>query len=69
MNNLINIEIINTYIKENKLTKTGFCKKCKVGLSTFNKIISGKNFNLIFLFRIAKTMKIGIAELFVSETK
>ncbi|MBD5632098.1 MAG: helix-turn-helix transcriptional regulator [Clostridia bacterium] len=54
--NLINTKIIESYIRENNLTKTEFCRQCKISTSTYYRIINGKDFQLIALFKIAKTM-------------
>lgn len=65
MKNEINVEVINNYIKENKLTKNKFCKTCKISLSTLNKILNNKeNFRIIALFKIAKVLNIKFCEIF-----
>lgn len=51
-------------MQNNKMSKTKFCKVCKIGISTFNRIMNNKNFNLISLFKIAKTINVRICELF-----
>lgn len=65
MHCLINVKIIFDYIKNNKMTKTEFCKKCKTSVSTFNRIVAEKNAKLISLYRIAKTINIHICKLFL----
>ncbi|MCI8596421.1 MAG: helix-turn-helix transcriptional regulator [Clostridia bacterium] len=60
----INVELIKQYIKENKLSVKEFCKQCKVSVSTYYKIINGKNFDLIYLYRIAKRLHLSIHEIF-----
>lgn len=64
MNNYVDTIAIEKYMNENKLSKTKFCKTCKISISTFNRIIAGKNIKLIALFRIAKIMNINICKLF-----
>lgn len=54
MINLLNTKMITDYITTNHLTKREFCKQCKISITTFYRIMKGKNFNLIALFRIAK---------------
>lgn len=67
MGNDINVNKINEYLIDNGLSKTEFCKKSKLSMSTFNKIINDKgNFRLTALVKISKTMKIRICELFKS---
>ena len=47
MNNELNINLIFDYIKNNNLNKTQFCRQSKISTSTFNRIINGKDFQLI----------------------
>lgn len=61
---LINTRLINDYIKDNHLTKKEFCKTCKISVTTYYNIINGKDFNLLSLFRIAKTVGVPIHRLF-----
>lgn len=65
MEGAVNTTIIDSYIKANNLSKTQFCKLCKISVSTLNRIMTNNNFNLISLFRIAKTMDVHICKLFV----
>ncbi len=62
--NTVNVSKIKSYIKENGLTKTEFCKKCEISISAFNRVLTGMNGKLNTLFKIAKEMKIHIHELF-----
>ena len=65
MKNLINIEIIKKYMLENKISKTKFCKMCKISPSTLNKIMTGDdNFRIIAFFKIAKVIKIEVYQMF-----
>lgn len=64
MKNLIKTEIIANYLKEHNLSKTKFCRLCKISVSTFNKIMNGEDFDLIALFRIAKTIEVELYQLF-----
>ncbi|MGN0960988.1 MAG: helix-turn-helix domain-containing protein [Christensenellales bacterium] len=62
----INIKLIENFIKENHLTKSKFCKMCKIGLSTLNKILANsENFRIVALFKIAKVLNIYIYQLFI----
>ncbi len=65
MDNAVNTALINSYIKANNLNKTKFCKLCKISIYTFNKIMTNQDFDMINLFRIAKTMNVPICKLFV----
>lgn len=58
------LKIIN-YIRENKLTKTEFCKKCNIDISLLDSIIYyGKSIDYTITERIASVMGIGVYELF-----
>ena len=65
-----NLKLIKNYIKENQLTKTEFCKRCKIHISVLNKIfVNQTNFRYIALFKIAKELNIHIAKLFQIKLK
>ena len=65
MKNKIKIEIIIKFMIENKISKTKFCKMCKISPSTLNKIISNDdNFGVIALFKIARVIKIEVYQMF-----
>lgn len=66
MYNKINTKIIEDYIKKNKLTINGFCKLCKISLSTYKKIMNNDNkFRIAALFRVADILGIKVFQLFV----
>lgn len=61
----LNIFIITKYIKENKLTIKQFCAICKLSYNTLRKIVKGqKNIRISSLFKIARTLKIELYQLF-----
>lgn len=65
MKNTIKTELIENFINAKHLTKSKFCKMCKISLSTLNKILAnGENFRIIALFKIAKVLNIHIYQLF-----
>ena len=65
MNEKINIQLIETFIKENKLSKTRFCKLCKISPRSYQKIVSGDfRIRLTSLFKIARTLRVPICTLF-----
>lgn len=65
MRQLVNVDLIKEHIKTNNLTKREFCKQCNISVSTLYKILQGKtNFDLVFIFRIAKSMKVEVKDLF-----
>lgn len=56
----IDTEKIRTYIQENQLSKTEFCKRCGFSIQTLSKILSGDlNIMTSTLFRIVKGMKLN----------
>ncbi len=65
MKNTIKTELIENFIKDNNLSKSKFCKMCKISQSTLNKIITNnENFRIIALFKIARVLKIQVFEMF-----
>ena len=49
MNEYLNVEIIEEYIRNNGLTKRSFCEQCKISISTLYRILRKKQCYLIFL--------------------
>ena len=65
MKNMIKVEIIEKFMLENNISKTKFCKMCKISPNTLNKIMSNDfNFEIIALFKIAKVIKIEVYQMF-----
>ena len=65
MKNTIKIEVIERFIFENKISKTKFCKMCKISPSTLNKIMTNDdNFGIIALFKIARVIKVQVYQMF-----
>ena len=65
MKNTIKTEIIGKYMNENKLSKTKFCKMCKISPSTLNKIMTNDdNFGIIALFKIARVIEVQVYQIF-----
>lgn len=62
---LFNTELINNYLDENKLSKTDFCKQCRISIITLNKILTNNNnIGMISLFKVARTLDVVICDLF-----
>ena len=62
--NLVKTEKILNFIKENKLTKREFAEKCGINVWNLRKVLSGNaNFDAVYLFKIAKFMKVQISRL------
>lgn len=62
--NLIKVELIENYIKDNNLTIKAFWERCKISYSVYRRVITGKNFKLTAIFRIAKVLGKDIHILF-----
>ena len=61
----INIQRIQSYIRENKMSKTAFCKKCNISYHTLQKILDNNfNGNVVILFNIARVLNVSIKDLF-----
>lgn len=60
---LIKAEVIYQFIQDNNLTKKQFCEKCKISQSTFYRMLSGNNFRISAIFKIAVFMHKKIADL------
>ena len=65
MKNEVKTEIIKKFMIENKISKTAFCKMCKISYSTFKNIMANNdNFRILALFKIAKVIKIQVYQMF-----
>ena len=65
MQKVIKINLIEKFIKKNKLTKKEFCNICKISEGTLNKILkNNSNFKITAVFKVARVLKIRICELF-----
>ncbi|MBQ8308494.1 MAG: helix-turn-helix transcriptional regulator [Clostridia bacterium] len=65
MEDKIKTEMLEKFIRENKLSKNQFCKMCKISHVTLQKIMTNKsNFRISAIFRIARAMQIEVWEMF-----
>ena len=63
MGNKIKTELITDFLKERGMSKTAFCRLCKIGARTLNKILAqDPSVNLIALFKISKATGIRTHE-------
>ncbi|MFI3167912.1 MAG: hypothetical protein R3Y32_07360 [Bacillota bacterium] len=63
--NTINIQIIEDFLQTNNLSKTQFCKRCKISPQTLKKVMSQNlDFGMLALFKIAHTIGINMHEMF-----
>ncbi|MBO5394465.1 MAG: hypothetical protein J6A28_00980 [Clostridia bacterium] len=61
----INYELIENFMKENSLSKTAFCKMCKISPVTFAKIMGDEQgLTVLPVFKVAKAMGIHIKDIF-----
>lgn len=61
----IRTELIYVFIKTHNLTKTEFCKKCKISLSTLNKILEGEDkISPLTIGKIAGTMHLRLHQMY-----
>ena len=61
-------KVIEGYIRENKISKTEFCKRCQISLKTLNKIYikefdDGSKLKMPALYKIANTLGVSIGRL------
>lgn len=61
---MIKTELINNYLKENKLSKSKFCEPCKIYPSTLKRILNNENVSLISVFKVSKVLKVKIHQMF-----
>lgn len=66
-NKIINKQPILNYMKSQKLSKTAFCKLCKIGYTTLQKILDDNVLRMRIdkVFKIARVIKIHPKELFI----
>ncbi len=64
MKNKFKKEIIDNYLKENKISKTRFCKLCGISPYTLKKILNNENYEISALFKIAKVIEIKVFQIF-----
>ena len=60
-------EIIENYLKANKISKTKFCKLCGISYRTLENIQNNKNYRIGALFKIARVVKIQVHQMFSND--
>lgn len=64
MKPILNVNVFEKCMLDNHLSKSAFCKKCGISLSTLNKILSGNNaIRLTSLLRIHEKMGIALYDM------
>ncbi len=67
---VINIKLIENYIKEHKLSKKQFAQMCNISTWVLRKVLKNNtNFRIVYLFRIARVLNIKIKDIFIKEEK
>ena len=64
MKNMVNTELVNDYMRTHNLSKTKFCKLCKIHPTTLKNILENKNFVMSAIFKIANVLDVDICILF-----
>lgn len=67
MKNKFKKEIIDNYLKENKISKTRFCKLCGISPYTLKKILNNENYEISALLKIAKVIEIQVYQMFCKD--
>ena len=67
-NNFIyNKKAILDYIEKENISKTEFCKRCKIGFKTLNKVLlNDADINLKPIFKIVRFINIKPSEFFIA---
>lgn len=63
LQNVVNTQMIEDYITEKRLTKASFCRLCKIGTQTLDRMLSGKNFKINALFKVARALNVQVHKL------
>ncbi len=65
MENIFNVDLIEDYRIRNRLSKTEFCKNCKISCQTYKKILRGSmDINTMSIVKIAYYTKIELYKIF-----
>ena len=69
MPKLIRTSLIFFYIDTHHITRKEFCEQCGISLSTFYRIINGKDFKIPALYKISKVLDVPLYTLFEKAEK
>ena len=62
---MIDVDIIKAYMKKHSISRSEFCKQCKISVFVLNKLLCGKtNIRIAAIFKIAKVMGVKVSVLF-----
>lgn len=61
----IRTELIDAFLRSEAITKEELCKRCKVTIKAFDKIMQNdKSVNLLNIYKIARIMDLAISQMF-----
>ena len=60
----IRTELIYIFIKSRNLTKSEFCRKCKISNSTLNKIMEGEECTKLTIGKIARVLNLRTHQMY-----
>ncbi|MBP3344742.1 MAG: helix-turn-helix domain-containing protein [Clostridia bacterium] len=64
MKTIVNKNLITSYMNNNKMSKTLFCKKCGISLYVLNKIMTNpEGMRIPPFIKIAKTINVKLSDL------
>jgi len=70
MQSVINVQLIQEYIEKNSISKTEFCRRCKISYRVLQNIMSGQTkLRLIPVFKIANLLKVSLDSLIIRVVK
>lgn len=69
MNEYVNTDKIIKYMKDKNLTETEFCKRCKISVSTLEKIFNSNESDIMTLYKIAQGMKVDLCFMYRENDK
>lgn len=63
-----NIKLIDNFLKENNLTKTEFCKRCKISKYSLSKIYKNDfNIDIVVIIKISYAINQKPCDLFIND--
>ena len=66
MEKIYNTNLLNEYLKSNKISKSAFCRKCQLSDVILKKFYEhNANISVVQLFKIARQLNVSISNLYV----
>lgn len=69
MPKIIRTSLIFFYIDTHHITRKEFCEQCGISLSTFYRIVNGRNFKIPALYKISKVLDVPFYMMFEKTVK